>query len=519
MTRFEELLAEYLETQGQKIWSDGTCHRDDPLMEELVSLVRKDESLRREFLELAAVDGLLRAEFAPAQLDANLLERISMCLVSPEREEELAKQVVERISRRRTPIGLGSRRRSTFPWLAAAACMTAAVAASFLYGLRSSPGPVLTATAEGTTLLRGRTELRAERGIVLMPGDRLRTRHTGGTTITWGAEQARFTLGRWTELELSAYSPAIDVLRGELIASFSGPRNTPFKFSSTHAVAEVLGTELALFVDRAATRIEVLRGHVRLTRSFDGAQVEVGPAQAAVAARGAELSPKLASPRVREGLIALYQFNEGSGEEFLDAAPTETPSDIILGDSLAARWLESAFRFELPSYAESKGFLPQPIDGLTIETWVSPSELTADGWWGVACMLSVWSETAGWEISLGQGAEYGRSTGGAFYVMSRLLSGGTQLIASAPADAGDAPAHVLLAIERGRKARFYLNGKEVSHTRLDPAPKVSASDLKLSIGNDSSRTHPWLGTFHMVAIYGRALSGEEASRNFACGVD
>ena len=40
----------------------------------------------------------------------------------------------------------------------------------------------------------------------------------------------------------------------------------------------------------------------------------------------------------------------------------------------------------------------------------------------------------------------------------------------------------------------------------------------LILGNEASGDRPWLGSFDLVAIYGRALSFEEVSQNYLVGV-
>jgi len=45
-----------------------------------------------------------------------------------------------------------------------------------------------------------------------------------------------------------------------------------------------------------------------------------------------------------------------------------------------------------------------------------------------------------------------------------------------------------------------------------------SDDFRLTLANELTGDRPWLGELHLIAIYGRALTAEEITRNFAVGV-
>jgi len=61
--------------------------------------------------------------------------------------------------------------------------------------------------------------------------------------------------------------------------------------------------------------------------------------------------------------------------------------------------------------------------------------------------------------------------------------------------------------------------EEAARGRASALPVGAEADLGLSLGSDGSGRSPWLGRVHTVAVYGRALSPEEAARNFRCEED
>jgi hypothetical protein len=58
--------------------------------------------------------------------------------------------------------------------------------------------------------------------------------------------------------------------------------------------------------------------------------------------------------------------------------------------------------------------------------------------------------------------------------------------------------------------RIYLDGVERASR---------AVGYRLALANELTGDRPWLGEFHLVAIYDRALSQAEVSQNFEAGAD
>ena len=78
--------------------------------------------------------------------------------------------------------------------------------------------------------------------------------------------------------------------------------------------------------------------------------------------------------------------------------------------------------------------------------------------------------------------------------------------------------HVVYTRDPGGTARIYLNGKEQASQKIAGDFSGWSDKYRLSLANEMTGDRPWLGELHLVAIFSRALSAEEVSRNFAAGV-
>jgi hypothetical protein len=75
--------------------------------------------------------------------------------------------------------------------------------------------------------------------------------------------------------------------------------------------------------------------------------------------------------------------------------------------------------------------------------------------------------------------------------------------------------HVVYTREASGRATIYVNG-------IPRARRIVGGDLsnwsegfRLALANEATGGRPWFGEFHLVAIYGRALSAREVRRNRA----
>jgi FecR-like protein/PA14 domain-containing protein len=183
------------------------------------------------------------------------------------------------------------------PSLGLAACLVVAAAIGVLwFGPRMGDPVLAEVTGAGLSLERAGQTLPSAAGRRLRTGDVLRTLPNATAAITFAPEKTRIVLQSDTELKLVSVSRGkrFAVRTGQLVASVA--RQRPFRpmvIVTPQAEARVLGTKFTLAAATNATRLEVIEGKVKLTRTSDGAPVEVDAGYYAVATDSADL---VASP-------------------------------------------------------------------------------------------------------------------------------------------------------------------------------------------------------------------------------
>ena len=77
--------------------------------------------------------------------------------------------------------------------------------------------------------------------------------------------------------------------------------------------------------------------------------------------------------------------------------------------------------------------------------------------------------------------------------------------------------HVVYTRDRNADARLYINGVEVKRKNIRGDFSNWNDDMRLGLANEITRNRPWLGEYHLLAIYSRALGSAEVNRNFSRG--
>ena len=158
----------------------------------------------------------------------------------------------------------------------------------------------------------------------LLPGDTLTVKSGGAAAIAY-ADGTRIDLSPDTQLELDAHrewgdAKRVVLSRGKLSAAISKQaEGKPMVFATPHAEALVVGTELKLGVD-TWTRLDVLKGKVRLTGTDTKISADVSTGEFAVA--GNAIAP-IAKPVQTE-------FSKGAYTTWLNG-PSNDPAYFPIG--------------------------------------------------------------------------------------------------------------------------------------------------------------------------------------------
>ena len=222
--------------------------------------------------------------------------------------------------------------------------------------------------------------------------------------------------------------------------------------------------------------------------------------------------------RSGDGLVALYDFRLAKGSIVKDRSGVGKPLDLKIENPKNVRRTKGTLevlgktliRSDKPA---AKVFNAVRRSGeITIEAWVRPANAKQDG---PARMVTLSGGSSERNFTLGQEGDKVdvrlRTTKTSGNGIPSLNSPGRSL----------APrlTHIVYTRNRGGRARLFLNGKQQAEKRVPGAMANWNGKYRLALANELSSDRPWLGTFHLVAIYSRDLSVGEVAQHFKAGVN
>jgi hypothetical protein len=147
---------------------------------------------------------------------------------------------------------------------------------------------------------------------------------------------------------------------------------------------------------------------------------------------------------------------------------------------------------------------------LTVEAWVRPANLKQNG---PARILTISRDISNRNFTLGQdGNKYDLRLR-----TSNASLNGLPSLASPVKSVSTELTHLTYTREPSGKARLYLNARQVAEKNISGDLKDWDGNYRLALGNEFSNNRAWQGSYHLVAIYGRALSSQDVKKNFEAG--
>lgn len=219
--------------------------------------------------------------------------------------------------------------------------------------------------------------------------------------------------------------------------------------------------------------------------------------------------------RVQDGLILLYDFEEGSGAIVHDTSPRLPHVNLSLPPSDAFSWVSGGL--SLKSSKPIVSDVPvsklktavQLSNEISFEAWVEPGEPTQGG---PARFFTVSFDENRRNFLLGQDE-------GAF--VARLRTSETddngQGTLKTSGLVTKALTHVAYTREVGGSERLFVNGVVAAEGTRPGSLSNWDESYHLALGgeqNVAENERVWHGAVHLVAIYDRALSAEEVAVNF-----
>lgn len=237
--------------------------------------------------------------------------------------------------------------------------------------------------------------------------------------------------------------------------------------------------------------------------------------------RAALLTVPPAGPRVTEGLLVLYRFDEATGDTIHDTAGVGEPVDLVIPPGAAVAWRPGSLVVQAPTLIASPGAATRVSaavragNQLSVEAWLEPANLTQTG---PARILTLSSGTTGTNVTLGQGV-FG---GNADLLDVRLRTtgtgtGGTPSLSTASGTLQRRLTHVVYTRDTAGTTRIWLDGIERATGSATGNLSNWDDSFRLALANELTGGRPWLGEYHLAAVYERALTPADIALNYAAG--
>lgn len=224
------------------------------------------------------------------------------------------------------------------------------------------------------------------------------------------------------------------------------------------------------------------------------------------------------NPRVDDGLILLYSFDEGSGSTVFDESFVLPAHDLTIADADRVSWSEGFLTVDQGTVLSTAGAATkitaraQASGELTIEAWVKAANVTQGG---PSRIVSMSTDPYMRNFMLGQEAN---TFAARFRAEGQSdWDNGSPTIFTSSGSVTTSLIHVVFTHSASGEEIFYVDGVvDLQSVRTGGLSQWDAS-YPLIVANEATADRDWLGELHLIAVYERALSSGEVLQNFAAG--
>ncbi len=222
--------------------------------------------------------------------------------------------------------------------------------------------------------------------------------------------------------------------------------------------------------------------------------------------------------RVSRDLLALYDFQSDAGRLVRDRSGVGQALNLRIEEPRNVRRASGSLEVRKKTLIRSEEPAAKIIQAvrrngeISIEAWLTPASLDQSG---PARIVSISGNSSNRNVTLGQDGEQ-------FDVRLRTgdtSNNGLPSLSSPKKSLRPSLTHVVYTRDRRGQAKLFINGKPSAKRTISGKTANWAKAYRLALANEFSKDRPWLGTYHLVAIYGRALSLDEVTQNYEAGVD
>lgn len=220
--------------------------------------------------------------------------------------------------------------------------------------------------------------------------------------------------------------------------------------------------------------------------------------------------------RTRLGLSILYEFNEEQGADVKDTAQAGAPIDLKVPDETRIRRSQGTLILTGPTTIRSSSSASRFTNAVrrsgecSVELWIDPSKPDQEG---PARILTISKSSTERNLTIGQE----KDTVDVRCRTTQTSPNGLPSLAGPKKSLPMELSHVVYTRDRSGRARIYINGDQVTDKRIEGSTQNWVGAHELALGNELNGSRPWVGTYHLVALYHRSLNPNEIRRHHALG--
>jgi hypothetical protein len=215
--------------------------------------------------------------------------------------------------------------------------------------------------------------------------------------------------------------------------------------------------------------------------------------------------------------VACYDF-QSTGNIIYDRAPGGNPVHLHITKPSAVRRTPGTLEVRANTLitsarqADKISFAIRKSGAFTLEAWIKPADKRLKG---PARIVSLSTDSEARNFTLSQERDRFefriRTTGTDDNGMPALLTSGGKVTTELT--------HFVYTRDTEGNARIHLNGGQVMSKEILGSTRKWNETFQLMLANEGTKDRPWRGTYHLVAIYDRALSGKEIADYFRAGLN
>lgn len=226
--------------------------------------------------------------------------------------------------------------------------------------------------------------------------------------------------------------------------------------------------------------------------------------------------------RVTNGVVALYDFKQGQGREVRDVSGVGDALHLRITQEANVTWTAEGLQINAPTLITSERPATKIINAcrqsneITVEAWIKPDNVSQDG---PARIVGLSNSKTQRNVTLGQGL-HGNQPTDLFVARLRTThtsTNGLPAVVTPPGAATLGMTHVVYTLTKEHQATLYVNGQDRGVLALEGDLSNWDERMPLLLADELSEDRSWLGLFHLVAVYGRALAPAEVLHNYEAG--